>query len=126
MKNMQALRNALTEKLHWFVLALFIGWIIYNGICRLKNEKLRIALVILCVVAGWALTLISTVWPMCLPIALVAVGYLAAGREIARRDLLNKKLPLWCWLAVRLLLWFAGGSWDFWMWQALSAWDFCC
>lgn len=84
----------------WFVLALFGGWVLYNSISRLKSGKLRAVLIIACVTAGWGLTTISKVWPWCLPMGLLAVGYLAAGREISRRNLLTRKLPVWCWVAV--------------------------
>lgn len=84
----------------WFVLALFGGWLLYNGISRLESGKLRALLIVMCVVAGWGLTVISKVWPWCLPMALLAVGYLAAGDEIRRRELLTRKLPLWCWALV--------------------------
>lgn len=84
----------------WFVLALFGGWLLNNSISRLKSGKLRAVLIIACVVAGWGLTTISKVWPWCLPMALLAVGYLAAGHEISRRGLLTRKLPLWFWVVV--------------------------
>lgn len=87
----------------WFVLALFGGWILYNGICRMKSSSLRLVAVIGCVVLGWIMTEFSAVWPWCLPMVLLAVGYLAAGSEISRRDLLAKKLPAWCWLVLILI-----------------------
>ena len=81
----------------WFVLALFGGWILYNGICRLKSEKLRWFLTAGAVVLGWLLTTVSDVWPWCLPMALMAVGYLAVGDLIRRRGWLTEKLPWWSW-----------------------------
>ena len=81
----------------WFVLALFGGWLLYNGISRLKSGKLRQFLVAGAVVLGWALTLISDVWPWCLPMALLAAGYLAAGDILRRRGWLTGKLPRWSW-----------------------------
>lgn len=84
----------------WFVLALFGGWVLYNGICRLKSDPLRILLTVLCVVTGWLLTLVSRVWPLCLPMALMAVGYLAAGDVIRRRGWLTDKLPVWAWVLI--------------------------
>lgn len=79
----------------WFVLALMNGWILYNGILRLRHSWVRWSLVGLCVVAGYALTLLSKVWPCCIHMSLVAVGYLAAGREIRQRNWLERPLPLW-------------------------------
>ena len=81
----------------WFILALFGGWVIYNGIFRLKSGKLQTVLITGCVIAGYLLTLISKVWPYCLPMMLLSVGYLAAGWQIRRYHLLERKLPLWCW-----------------------------
>ena len=81
----------------WFILALFGGWIIYNGISRLKSRPLQFLLVTACVVGGYLLTLVSKVWFFCLPMALLSVGYLAAGYEIRRHQLLDRKLPVWCW-----------------------------
>ena len=87
----------------WFVLALFGGWIIYNGIARLDSSCLRLTLVTGCVVLGWGLTVISPVWPWCLPMMLLAVGYLAVGHAIKRGDWLTKKLPAWCWVLLCLV-----------------------
>lgn len=81
----------------WFVLALFGGWIIYNAIRQLKSEVGQTILVIICVVLSYLLTLISKVWPFCLPMALLAVGYLAVGELLKKKQLLRKKLPLWSW-----------------------------
>lgn len=96
----------------WFILALFGGWVLYNAISRLKSERLRLFCVAVCVLTGYLLTLISRVWPYCLPMMLLTAGYLAAGCEIRRRELLDQKLPLWAWagmLAVMLLCAAFGG-----------------
>lgn len=82
----------------WFVLALFGGWIMYNGICRLKSKKLQCFLVAGAVILGWLMTTVSDVWPWCLPIALMAVGYLAAGDMIRRNGWLTGGLPAWSWV----------------------------
>ena len=87
----------------WFILALFGGWIIYNGISRLRSSRLRTALVIGCVVLSWLLTLISDVWPYCLPMMLLSVGYLTFGYEIRQRHLLERNLPVWCWVLIWLI-----------------------
>lgn len=84
----------------WFVLALFGGWVLYNGIVQLKSPVLQWLLVGGCVLAAWLLTLISSVWPFCLPIALLAVGYLAAGAQIRKHRLLERRLPAWSYLLV--------------------------
>lgn len=89
-----------TVSLFWFVLALYWGWIILNRIEFLKTATVRALVITACVVAGWALTNISTVWPMALPMALLAVGYLAAGSQIRNRQLLDKRIPFWAWLVI--------------------------
>lgn len=81
----------------WFILALFGGWVIYNGIFRLKSKKLQTILITGCIIAGYLLTLISKVWPFCLPMMLLSVGYLAAGWQMRQYHLLEQKLPAWCW-----------------------------
>lgn len=84
----------------WFILALFGGWLIYNAILRMKSVKWRTILIITCVVMGYLLTLISRVWPFCLPMMLLGVGYLAAGYEIRLHKLLERKLDLRFWAAI--------------------------
>lgn len=84
----------------WFILALFGGWLLYNGIFRIKSETWRIILIVTCVAAGYLLTLFSRVWPFCLPMILLSAGYLAAGYEIRKQKLLDRKLNLWFWLGI--------------------------
>ena len=96
----------------WFILSLFGGWMLYNSICRLHNKNLQILLVISCVVASYGLTLISSVWIFCLPMVLLSVGYLAAGDMIRKFQLLDRKLPVWCWailLTISLICFCFGG-----------------
>lgn len=81
----------------WFVLALFGGWILYNAIMQLKSKRVQYCLVAGCVILSYVLTLISKVWPFCLPMALLAVGYLAAGDAIRKHHLLECQLTVWCW-----------------------------
>lgn len=77
----------------WFVMALFVGWITYNRICRLKNRTLKTALVACCVTLGWVLTAHIKAWPFCLPMGLMTVGYLSAGYQIKQSNMLTRKLP---------------------------------
>lgn len=84
----------------WFILALFEGWVLYNGICRLRSARLRTLLVIGCVVLSELLTRICKVWPFCLPMGLLCVGYLAVGHQIRQGDWLSRKLPVWRWVAI--------------------------
>lgn len=81
----------------WFILALFVGWIVFNSICRVKDKRLRQVLIAACIVLSWVLTLISKAWPFCLPMGMLAAGYLAAGYFIKQRNLLTAKLPAWVW-----------------------------
>lgn len=84
----------------WFVLALFGGWIIYNRIVQLHSKHLRFVCVCGCVILSYLLTLISKIWPYCIPMALLAVGYLAAGDYMKKKGLLDKKIrPVW-WMLI--------------------------
>lgn len=82
----------------WFILALFGGWVIYNSICRVKDTKKQNYLLLLCLILSWVLTLISKAWPLCLPMALLAACYLAAGYTVKKKNLLEEKLPLKAWI----------------------------
>lgn len=88
----------------WFILALFGGWIIYNAIMQIKSNPLQCCLITGCVIISYLMTLVSKVWPFCLPMALMAAGYLAAGDYIRRNQLLERKLPFWCWGMMLIIL----------------------
>lgn len=91
----------------WFILALFGGWNIYNVIVQLKSVFLQCILTVGCVAAGYLMTRITVVWPFCLPMALLAVGYLAVGEWIRKNHLLKEKLPIACWCIVITLTLFS-------------------
>ena len=121
----------------WFVLALFGGWNLYNAIVQLKSVRMQCFLSAGCVVLGYFLTKLSKIWPFCLPMVLIAVGYLAAGEWIRKNHLLRKKFRcyaglLWQqWYCFRLHLgrsiwWPVYGTSGLLMWRQLLAWDFCC
>lgn len=84
----------------WFIIALYLGWVLYNGIRRIKSRTVQKRLVITSVIASWLLTLMNKAWPFCIPMALLAVGYLAAGHTIKEKDLLFQKLPRKAWAAM--------------------------
>lgn len=87
----------------WFIWALFVGWNVYNAIQQQKEEKVRLVMVVLCVLAGWFLTMLSRVWPFCISIGLISVGYLAAGKMIRQYDLLNQSPKPWQWVLIGLV-----------------------
>ena len=77
----------------------------YNSIFRIKSAVWRTIWIIICVLFGYFLTVFSRIWPFCLPMVLLSVGYLAAGYEIRQRRLLDEKLPPWfccCILGITL------------------------
>lgn len=82
----------------WFILSLMNGWILYNSILRLTQKWLQWSFVAGCVVGGYILSQVSRVWPFCIPMSLLAVGYLAVGREIRERHLLERSLPGWSYV----------------------------
>lgn len=84
----------------WFIIALYGGWVIYNGIRRIKSRTIQKRLVITCVIASWLLTLLNKAWPFCIPMALLAVGYLAAGYTMKEKNLLFQKLPRKAWVSM--------------------------
>lgn len=88
----------------WFVLALFGGWNIYNGIMYVKSEKIRGILIAGCVILSDLLTKISRVWVFCLPLAFLAAGYLAAGEFVKKKNLLEKKIPAVFWCLILLVI----------------------
>lgn len=88
----------------WFILALFAGWLIYNGCLQLKSKWLRRGIIAGCVIGSYLMTLIAAVWPFCLPMGLLAAGYLAAGDYIRRNGFLEKKLPGWLWGSLILVV----------------------
>ncbi len=98
----------------WFPHSLMHGWIIYNGILCLKRKRVQWALVAGCVVLGYGLTLISSIWPFCLHMSLMAVGFLAVGRQIRESKLLERQIPLWVYglLALPVMISFAWGEVD--------------
>lgn len=91
----------------WFILALFVGWILYNEIASLRSERLRACWVLGCIIAGYGLTLISKIWLYCLPMGLMAVGYLAAGKFMKKHDLLEKKLAWKWWVLILAVVCFS-------------------
>lgn len=88
----------------WFLLALFGGWVLYNGILQLGSEPLQWLLVGGSAVLGWLLSLHARVWPFCLPIMLVAVFFLAVGAQLRRYHLLEGPLPGWSYLLMGAVL----------------------
>ena len=86
-----------TVSIFWFVLALFGGWILFNQISFISSPKIRGGCVVACVIVSRILVSISSLWPMAIPMALLAVAYIAAGYEIRNRQLLDRKLPGWVW-----------------------------
>lgn len=81
----------------WFIIALYGGWILYNGICRLERPWVRDVLAAACLLTGTLLTLVGRVWPFCLPMVLQAAGFLAIGHRIREENLLERKLLWWQW-----------------------------
>lgn len=82
----------------WFVFTLFVAWNIYNMIVQMKSKQMQNVLVIGCVILGYLLTLVSKIWPFCIPMALIVVGYIALGHRIRENHLLTKKIPVWSWM----------------------------
>lgn len=84
----------------WFILALFGGWLICNSIFRLRSKALRTTLVVGAVLLSNVSTQLHTIWPFCLPMVLLCVGYLAVGYQLRQGAWLDRKLPLWSWILI--------------------------
>lgn len=92
-----------TVSIFWFLLALCWGWIIYNGISFIPARWMRFAALCVCalvsrVMVGW-----TKLWPMALPMALMAVCYLAVGNQIRIHRLMDRKLPAWLQVPIGLV-----------------------
>lgn len=92
----------------WFVLALFGGWVIYNYVLDIKNKYLQWGILIGCLFLSWGLSLVAKVWIFCLPLALLAVFFLAMGEKIRKYHLLERRLPVWSYFLMGGLLIFCG------------------
>lgn len=87
-----------TVSIFWFVLALFVGWVLFNLICGLPGKTARIAWVCGFVLLSWVMSQLSHVWPWAIHTGFLAVGYIAVGHAIRKYDLLNQKLPIPAWI----------------------------
>lgn len=95
--------NVGTVSIFWFILALYWGWILFNWIRFLPNTRFKVVAVVGCVLIGWDLSMISPVWPMALPMAFLATGYIAVGYEIRKHRLMDEKLPIWLWAVILII-----------------------
>ncbi|MBQ7982827.1 MAG: hypothetical protein IJ302_04615, partial [Clostridia bacterium] len=96
----------------WFLLALVGGNLLVFLLDRCKTVRLRTVLAAVCVLLGWAMSAAVRIWPYCLPLMLLAAGYLAAGRYLSRTGALTAHLPVWslvCMAAVTLASFAVGG-----------------
>lgn len=87
----------------WFLLALAGGGILRYLIRMLPAAWMRITAAAVCTAAGYVLTRISDVWPYCLPLMLLAVGYLTVGNAVYTYNLLDRKLSVWLYAGSVLL-----------------------
>lgn len=95
--------NVGTVSIFWFVLALCWGWIIYNMISFIPVRWMRFAALCCCALVSRVMVGLSDLWPMALPMALMAVCYLAVGNQIRIHQLMDKKLPVWIQLPIILI-----------------------
>lgn len=73
----------------WFFLAMFLAVNILNLILKIRNECLRIALVVGCVTAAWGLYVLDVNY-YCLPQGLAAVGFCYIGYLFKKYKLLER------------------------------------
>lgn len=77
----------------WFLLASFLAINLLNVILKVKSFSMQNILVILCVLAGYALFHIDFDY-YCIPQGLMSVGYCYTGYIIKKRDVINNRNPL--------------------------------
>lgn len=78
----------------WFLLATFWTWCMYYLLMRLKDARLRIALVVLGAVVGMGLLPLHDYTYM-LPQSLLMLPYIYGGYWIREKGLFDKKVPAW-------------------------------
>lgn len=78
----------------WFLLATFETWCMYYLLMRLKNARLRLALVLLSAVIGQGLLPLND-YTYLLPQSLLMLPYIYAGYLIREKGLFDKEVPAW-------------------------------
>ena len=78
----------------WFLVATFQTWSMYYLLMRLKNARLRIALVILGAVIGMGLLPLHD-YTYLLPQSLLMLPYIYGGNWIREKGLFDKEVPAW-------------------------------
>lgn len=91
-----------TVGIYWFPVTLALGWILLNQIEQRKDTRFRAVMITLCVLIGCGLGMWREQWAFELPVVLCVVGYLAAGAEIRKRKLLERRLPWWVYALMLL------------------------
>ena len=91
-------------RIYWYPFSLAVGWVILNAIEQRKDTRFRAAMITLCVLVGCGLGMWRERWMFEIPVVLCVVGYLAAGAEIRKRKLLEKKLPWWAYALMLLAI----------------------
>lgn len=83
----------------WFLLAMFWTWCMYYLLMKLKDERVRIAVVAAAAILGLALLPLHD-YTYLLPQALVMLPYIYGGYWIREKGLFDKKVPLWLLFAM--------------------------
>lgn len=68
----------------WFLLALGGGNVLVYFIGQIQKPYLRLTAAVLCMLAGCVLGTLSPYWVFCLPLSLIAAGYLYAGQTVGQ------------------------------------------
>lgn len=78
----------------WFLVATFQTWSMYYLLMRLKNPRLRLALVVLGAVIGMGLLPLHD-YTYLLPQSLLMLPYIYGGNLIREKGLFDKEVPAW-------------------------------
>ncbi|MBQ1255835.1 MAG: acyltransferase [Clostridia bacterium] len=85
----------------WFLLATFWTWCMYYLLMRLKDERIRIGLVVLGGILGMGLLPLHD-YTYILPQSLLMLPYIYGGFYIREKGLFDKKVPVWLLIALSI------------------------
>lgn len=73
----------------WYLAALFVGWIVLNGLMRVLPEQYVPTGMVLAVLLGWLIGR-NRITPFCISQGLIAAGGIYAGYRIKKKKILQK------------------------------------
>lgn len=87
----------------WFFVTLALAWISLNFIFQLKNEILRVGIVVLLAILGVQIPAYGFI-PFCYAQAMCCIAYLYIGYRIKKSKVLLRKIPLYVYAILGIVL----------------------